>query len=100
MKQENILIVDDDTLVRDLMQDMLDAEGYHTTAVESGKSALSIAQGSVFDVLLTDIKMPEMDGLELVQELRQVSPEIVSILITGHASIATARKAILEGVYD
>ncbi len=92
--------VDDDTLVRDTMRDMLDAEGYHTTAVESGESALRVARRADFDLLLTDIKMPEMDGLELVQELQQLSPDIIAILITGYASIATARKAIREGVYD
>lgn len=100
MKRENILIVDDEALVREMMRDMLDEEGYSTVAVESGKSALRIAQEANFDLLLADIRMPGMDGLELVQQLRQRSPGIVPILVTGYASVATARKAIQEGVYD
>lgn len=100
LKKENILIVDDDVLVLETMRDMLEAGGYRTRAVSSARKALSLVQEEGFDLLLTDIKMPEMDGLELVQELRRRTPEIVSILITGYASVATARTAIRQGVYD
>ncbi|MBI4295373.1 MAG: response regulator [Chloroflexi bacterium] len=100
MEKEKILIVDDEVLVREMVRDMLDAAGYRTVAVDSGKSALKIAQEEGFDLLLADIRMPDMNGLELVTELQRLQPDVISILITGYASIATAQQAIQQGVYD
>jgi response regulator RpfG family c-di-GMP phosphodiesterase len=99
VRQEKILIVDDQPAEREMMQEILDREGYETVAVGGGEEALQLAQ-QTFDLLLTDIVMPHMGGLELVREFQEVSPETVPVLITGYASIETARAAIQHGVYD
>lgn len=100
MKAERILIVDDELPIREMMQEILEREGYQAIAVGSGDEALSMAEGQDFDLLIADIKMPQMDGLELVQKFRELSPETIPMLITGHASVETAQMAVREGVYD
>lgn len=100
VKSEKILIVDDEFMAREIMQEILEREGYQAMAVGSGEEALSLAQEQDFDLLLADIKMPEMDGLELVQRFREIKPETIPMLITGYASIETAQMAVREGVYD
>lgn len=100
MKSERILIVDDEFMAREMMQEILEREGYQAIAVGSGQEALTVAEGQDFDLLLADIKMPQMDGLELVQRFRELRPETIPMLITGYASIETAQMAVREGVYD
>jgi len=99
VKGERILIVDDQVAEREMMDEILRREGYETVAVGGGEEALKVAP-QAFDLLLTDIVMPHMGGLELVKSFQEVSPETVSVLITGYASIETARAAIQHGVYD
>ena len=99
MIREKILIVDDQPAELEMMQEILDREGYETVAVGSGEEALQLAS-QAFDLLLTDIVMPHMGGLELIQAFQEVSPETVPVLITGYASIETARAAIQHGAYD
>jgi len=99
VKRERILIVDDQVAEREMMQEILDREGYETVAVGSGEEALKAA-GHAFDLLLADIVMPHMGGLELVKAFKESSPETVSVLVTGYASIETARVAMQHGVYD
>lgn len=99
MRKERILIVDDQPAEREMMQEILDREGYETVAVGSGEEALQLAP-QAFDLLLTDIVMPHMGGLELVRAFQEVSPETVPVLITGYASIETARAAMQHGAYD
>ena len=99
MRREKILIVDDQPAELEMMQDILDHEGYETVAVGSGEEALQLAP-QAFDMLLTDIVMPHMGGLELIRAFQEVSPETVPVLITGYASIETARAAIQHGAYD
>ena len=100
MKTERILIVDDEPPVREMIQEILEREGYQAIAVGSGDEALAMAEVEDFDLILADIKMPEMDGLELVEKFREVSPETIPMLITGYASIETAQVAVREGFYD
>ena len=100
MKSEKILIVDDEFMAREMMQEILERAGYQAIAVGSGEEALTIAEEQDFDLLLADIKMPEMDGLELVQRFRELRPDTIPMLITGYASIETAQIAVREGVYD
>lgn len=100
MKADRILIVDDEPWAREMMQEILEREGYHAIAVGSGDDALRRAEGECFDLLLADIVMPRMGGLELVKEFREMSPETIPLLITGYASIETAQAAMRQGVYD
>jgi DNA-binding NtrC family response regulator len=98
-KQEKILIVDDQPDVLETMKEILDREGYETVAVGSGDEAMQLRNES-FDLLLADIVMPHMGGLELIQEFRKVSPDTVPMLTTGHADARTAKEALELGVYD
>jgi len=98
-KQARILIVDDQPDVLDMMKEILDREGYETVAVGSGEEALQMTNQS-FDLLLADIVMPHMGGLELIQEFRKVSPDTVPMLTTGHADARTAKESLELGVLD
>jgi DNA-binding NtrC family response regulator len=98
-KQARILIVDDQPDVLDMMKEILDREGYETVAVSSGEEALQLTNQS-FDLLLADIVMPHMGGLELIQEFQKVSPDTVPMLTTGHADARTAKESLELGVLD
>ena len=70
-----ILIADDDPILRELVQEYLSAEGYSLTLVEDGREALKAAEAARFDLIITDMVMPNLDGIELLQALRSTSPE-------------------------
>jgi DNA-binding NtrC family response regulator len=95
-----ILVVDDERRQRDILQMILEAEGYETTAAGSGRQALQAAQSEPFDVVLTDLKMPDMNGLELLGALpnRPGGPSV--ILMTAHGTIDSAVEAMRKGAFD
>jgi response regulator RpfG family c-di-GMP phosphodiesterase len=93
--------VDDEAVIRELMTDILSEEGYNVQTAGNGKEALKLIETQPdFEVLFTDIMMPEMDGIELIRHARQVAPQIVAIVMTGHATLESARAAVKEGIYD
>jgi two-component system response regulator PilR (NtrC family) len=95
-----ILVVDDDQGMREFLEIMLSREGYGVgTASDAGK-ALSICRKEKFDLVITDLKMPKMDGIAFIKELKDFSPETVVIMITAYASGETAVIAMKEGAYD
>jgi response regulator RpfG family c-di-GMP phosphodiesterase len=97
----SILIVDDEAVIRDLMTDILTNEGYEVEAARNGKDALNrLQKPNDFVLLFTDIMMPEMDGIQLIREARQVTPNVIPIVMTGYATLETARAAVKEGAYD
>lgn len=100
MKRGRILVVDDEAAVRDVLRDILEGEGYEVVAVGSAAAALKEADQKSFALLLADIRMPEIDGLELVRRFRALDPQVVPVLITGYPSLETARAAIHQGAYD
>ncbi len=102
MSSENrILVVDDEVVIRELMVDILSDEGYIVESAANGKAALErLSSGDAFVVLFTDIMMPEMDGIELIHEARKIAPSLVPIVMTGYATLETARAAVKEGAYD
>ncbi|MCX5702889.1 MAG: sigma-54 dependent transcriptional regulator [Candidatus Omnitrophica bacterium] len=96
----HILVVDDEPLVRRSLSELLTLEGYAVTSAKSGKEALGLLKNYTADLIITDIKMPEMDGLQLLQEVKTAHPGIPVILITSYGSIESAVEAIKEGAYD
>jgi DNA-binding NtrC family response regulator len=92
----NILFVDDDSGVRDMLSSVLNDEGYSVEAVESAKKAVKACEKSTFDVALVDIKLPDMNGTELLNRLKKMQPKIIMIIITGHPSVESAMKAVNE----
>jgi signal transduction histidine kinase len=95
-----LLIVDDEAAHTRALCDTLAIEGYATTGFESASAAIQAMHEQSFDLLLTDLMMPERDGVELLREVQQIDPDIVGIVMTGHATIDTAVKAMQAGACD
>lgn len=98
MAGEKILIVDDEEMIRDLCYHILTAEGYQVTVAPNGTAALEELARNDMDLLITDIKMPEIDGLELFERVKQLDQDIVTIFITGHGTLDTAIESLMRGV--
>ncbi len=98
MAGERILVTDDEELLLGLCRRILIKQGYTVETASSGNGALEICGRSPFDILLTDIKMPGMDGLHLIEQVRKVQPEITAMVITGHGTIDTAVESLKLGV--
>jgi DNA-binding response OmpR family regulator len=96
----SILIVDDDLAVRVTVQELLKRAGYEAIAAESGEEALEIAATRPFDVALIDLVMPEMNGIELMGELKKVDPNLVLIMLTARGTMESAIEALRMGAYD
>lgn len=100
-----ILIIDDERAIRNTLKDILEFEGYTVEVAENGRVGLEHALSSSFDLIFTDIKMPEMDGMEFLQAYRnkiqeQNGEETPIIMITGHGSVDTAVEALKKGAFD
>jgi PAS domain S-box-containing protein len=89
-----ILVVDDNTELVSNLQDVLEAEGYNTALAHDGQTALSLDGRKIFDLALIDIRLPDISGVELIQKLAKLSPEMEYIIITGHASLESAIEAV------
>jgi len=96
----SVLIVDDELAIRDSLKIVLDDEGYKTDTAGDGEAALTKIKENNYDVVITDIKMPNMDGMELLKQATKISPETFFIIMTAYASVKTAISAIREGAYD
>jgi two-component system nitrogen regulation response regulator NtrX len=98
--RESILVVDDEAGVRGSLVGILGDEGYATEAVESGEAALAALESRRYDLLLLDVWLPGMDGLEVLARVRTLDPEVPVVVISGHGSIETAVKAVRMGAQD
>lgn len=92
-----ILLVDDEERFRTNLKKMLAAQGFEVTAVDSGEKALEEMARRVFDVILLDMRMPAMNGLEALAAMKEGHPDAEVIILTGHASVDTAREIIRLG---
>lgn len=97
---ERILIVEDDDLMRELMTKILAGEHYHILQASSGEEALKLLQEQTIDLVLTDLRLTGMNGLQLLTEIRSFDQEIVVIVMTAYASVETAVEAMRKGAYD
>jgi two-component system, NtrC family, response regulator AtoC len=95
-----ILIVDDEPLIRLSLTDWLKEENYFTLAVEDGPGALEAVQRELWDIILLDLKMPGMDGVQVLQEVKRIAPQTVVIMMTAYASVSSSVQAMKEGAYD
>ncbi|MBV8806784.1 MAG: response regulator, partial [Sinobacteraceae bacterium] len=95
-----LLIVDDELALMNALCRTLELEGYSTTGFTSARAALEQLAGREFDVLLTDLMMPEMDGIALLRAAQQIDRDLVGIVMTGHGTIDTAVKALQAGALD
>jgi len=97
---ERILVVDDEESIREVVATMLEAEGYQCTVVGNGRAALEHLEKNSLDLVLSDMVMPEMDGLKLLEWLRGHDDDIPIIMVTAMHDLATALEAIRRGAYD
>ena len=97
---ERILVVDDDRGIQDVLDIMLSREGYQVTTADDGAAALDIIRKKKFDLVITDLKMPRMDGIDLLKGVKETAPGTAVILLTAFASGETALAAMREGAYD
>ncbi|MFN8863797.1 MAG: sigma-54-dependent transcriptional regulator [Flavobacteriales bacterium] len=96
----HILIIDDETAIRSALKEILEYESYTVKEAEDGPSALKILEKESFDLIFCDIKMPRMDGLEVLEKIREKEIESPVVIITGHGSVETAVDALKKGAYD
>ncbi|PKN20977.1 MAG: Fis family transcriptional regulator [Deltaproteobacteria bacterium HGW-Deltaproteobacteria-6] len=95
-----ILVLDDDQGMREFMEIMLTKEGYDVTSADSPVRAINLCRKTAYDLVITDLKMPKIDGIEFLKTIKDHRPETVVILITAYASGETAVNAMKEGAYD
>jgi len=100
IESRSILVVDDELLIRDLLYDFFSGHGWQIAVAENGEKALEVMRARKIDVVLTDIKMPEMDGLALASRLRDSHPEIPVVLMTGFPSVESAVAALRAKAED
>lgn len=99
MVAERILVVDDEEIYRELLQKTLDRAGYQVTTAVDGQEALALLRQETFHVVLTDLIMPGMTGVEVIRELKTLAPSTMGIIQTAHSSIETAVEAMRAGAY-
>lgn len=97
---DGILIVDDEKRMRHIIQLMLEREGFKTEQAENGKEALDLLKQKRFDMAITDLKMPEMDGMTLLEEAKKIDPNFPIVVITAHGTIENAVLAMQKGAID
>lgn len=97
---DNILIVDDDQDVREVLSDVVKNMGKYPITASDGREGLKRFQEHPVDLVITDLKMPEMDGAVLLKEIKRIDKDAVVIVLTGYPSIDTAVETIKEGAYD
>ena len=100
MPPAKLLVVDDDSLIRRSLAEMLRGEGYAVSEASTGAEALRVFAQVAPDLVITDFNMPEVDGLQLLRELRARKPERPVILVTGYGTVEQAVEAMKSGAYD
>jgi len=95
-----ILIVDDETSVRTLLSEVLQGQGYEVVVASSGEEAVELARKNPFEIVITDMRMPGISGVEVIQYVKNINSECCVIVITGYASVESAVEAIRRGAYD
>jgi len=96
----NILIIDDEKAIRKTLSEILSYEGYKIEEAGDGEEGLRRFRDKTFDVVLCDIKMPKLDGIEFLEKVRESNPDVPVIMISGHGNIDTAVEAVKKGAYD
>ncbi len=96
----SILIADDEQEIRDSLSLILDEEGYKCETAEDGEAALQFIKKANFDILIADIKMPKLDGMQLIEKTKNISPQTMTIIITAYATVETAIQALRSGSSD
>ena len=100
MEPAKILVVDDEKSILMLLKEALTQWGYQVTTAASAVEGLELLKNGLFDALISDIRMPDMSGLDLLREIRKQDETIEVVMMTGYPTIASAVQALKEGAYD
>jgi DNA-binding NtrC family response regulator len=95
-----ILVIDDEKSIRNTLKDILGFEGYQVEIAENGIVGIEMVRSTDYDIILCDIKMPDMDGIEVLEQIMHLKPESTIVMISGHGTIDTAVEAIKKGAFD
>lgn len=95
-----ILVVDDEENIREVLSNYLQGMNYNVQTAEDGQEALTKYKKGEYDLIISDLLMPNIDGLELLKRIREIDREVIFLMITGYPSIETAVDAIKKGAYD
>jgi DNA-binding response OmpR family regulator len=98
--KSNILVVDDEPVARQSLSDILKLEGHNVSSVQNGQAAVEFVRTHPIDLMIVDLRMPGMDGLEVIQVVNQISPETEVILLTAYGSTETAIQALRLRIHD
>ncbi|MFW5875334.1 MAG: HD domain-containing phosphohydrolase [Myxococcota bacterium] len=97
---QRVLVVDDESVIREILADFLSMEGFWVRTAEDGSAALVELSRTHYDLVLSDLKMPNMGGIELLEAIRKHTPNIVTVIMTGFGTVETAIDAMKRGAYD
>lgn len=100
MKPLNILVIDDESVICMACELVLSEKGHAVTTRNDGKSGISAIRQGTFDILLLDMKLPDMDGMDILKTVQKEKPELCIIIMTGYSSISNAVQAIKHGADD
>jgi two-component system response regulator PilR (NtrC family) len=100
MSASSILVIDDEEVMRDVLSSILTAAGHQVTVAEDGMQGLALARKGGFDAAIVDVMLPEMGGIEVLEELKKIDPDLVVLMITAFASVETAITAMKKGAFD
>jgi two-component system response regulator AtoC len=100
MNQPRILVVDDEDHIRRVLSVLLSKQGYTVDLADGGTAALEVFRNNVYDAVLCDLRMPDLDGLEVLRRIKHQDPEATVIIITAYAAVDTALEAMKQGAYD
>jgi len=100
MKNHNILIIDDEAAQRDVLTGYLKKKGYKIFSASSGKEGIEIAEMNPVDIILSDYKMPDLNGIDVLEQVKKINPEISFVIVTAYATIENAVKAMRLGAFD
>ena len=98
--KQKVLVVEDEELMRNILRELLEDEGYEVFSADTAENALDVFSGNEIDACITDIKMPGMDGLELLDSLKSIDENALVIIITAYSSVDSAVAALRKGAYD
>jgi DNA-binding NtrC family response regulator len=95
-----ILVIDDERSIRNTLKEILTYEGFEVSEAQDGVEGVKAVEKGSFDVILCDIKMPKMDGIEVLEKIQEMAPETPVVIVSGHGNIDTAVEAIKKGAFD
>ena len=99
MKACSILLVEDEEYIRENLSEILGMHGYHVDVAATGESGVEMVRKKEYDIVLTDLRLPGMDGIEVVRNVKTITPDVACIILTGYATVETAVEAMRVGAF-